>query len=217
MNQAKPYPGLFLTIEGGEGSGKSTLAKGLVKRLQEEGKEVVATREPGGTFLAEHIRQILLHEQEAPTPRAELLLFLAARLEHIEKVIMPHLNQGKVVVCERFHDSSIAYQGYGRNLGAKWVLELCMLACRGFKPDLTFLLDLDPKISFSRLSHKTLDRLEREGETFHQLVRQGYLHLADENPERIVVLDASLNSEQLLQLSLDQLYPLFKAKKNEVR
>lgn len=205
----KPYSSLFLTIEGGEGSGKSTLAKALVKRLQEEGIEVLATREPGGTALAERIRQILLHE-EVPTYRAELLLFLAARVEHLEKVILPALNQGKIVICERFHDSTIAYQGFGRNLGAKWVNELCMLSSRSFQPDRTFLLDLDPKIAFSRIFRKTLDRVEREGESFHQLVRQGYLHLADEHRERIVVLDATLNKEELIQLAFKELYPLLK-------
>lgn len=203
----KPYPGFFLTIEGGEGSGKSTLTEAMIKRLTEEGLSVIATREPGGTELAEQIRNILLHEQ-APTARAELLLFLAARLEHMEKVIVPQLNLGKIVICERFHDSSVAYQGFGRNLGGKWVMELCKLSCRGFEPDLTFLLDLDPKIAFSRLSHKKLDRLEKEGNTFHQLVRQGYLHLADENPERIRVLDASLEKNALLELTFSHLSSL---------
>lgn len=195
----KPYEGLFVTIEGGEGVGKTTLAEGLKGFLEERGCAVVWTREPGGTPFAEKIRKLLLDEKEAIGTKSELLLFLSARASHIEQVILPALHAGKVVICERFHDSTIAYQGCGRQLGMEFVERVCHLAFEGFESDCTLFLDLDPKVGLMRRKTvATLDRLERERLQFHSEVRQGFLHLADKYPGRITILDASAPPEVVL-------------------
>lgn len=205
----KPYSGYFITIEGGEGAGKSTLAQSLHSHLSKD-HDLLLTREPGGTLLSEKIRELVLHSAQAPSARAELLLFLAARLEHVDQVILPALNQGKVVICERFHDSSVVYQGLARNLGVNWVEELCLLATHHLQPDTTFLLDIDPQNAFSRLETETLDRIEQEELSFHQVVRQGYLQLADHYPDRIILLDALLDKQELLASCLSYLETLLK-------
>lgn len=197
--------GLFLTVEGGDGSGKTTLVTALADRFKREKREVLCTREPGGTALSEKVRSLVLDGKESVSPVAELLLFLAARAEHLEKLIVPALKAGKVVICDRFNDSTIAYQGYARDLGAEYAKTLCQLACREKEPDLTFYLDLDPKIAFSRLSHRGKDRIEQEDATFHSKVRDGYLTLAKSEPERIYVLDASKQPEAVMQQAFNYL------------
>jgi len=207
----KPYAGLFITIEGGDGSGKSTLAKGVVQELLAQGYRVHATREPGGTALSEKIRDLILHPEASLKigNKAELLLFLAARVQHIDEVILPKLRLGEVVICERFSDSTIAYQGAARHLGTQEVETLCKLSTH-LDPDFTFLLDIDPHEGLKRVKEKrksSFDRLENEEIQFHNEVRQGYLHLADRYPDRITILDASLPKEQLLKKALAEVTP----------
>lgn len=184
--------GFFLTLEGGEGAGKSTLAKRLQTEIEKRGIPVVITREPGGSFLGEAIRHLLLQPGEKEIfPFAELLLFLAARAQHIEELIDPALKQGKVVISDRFSDSTIVYQGVARGAVAKDQVERLCRAVEGTcTPDCTFLLDLPPEVGFQRARHRSLDRIEQEGATFHRAIRQGFLELARKEKQRIVVLDA---------------------------
>ncbi len=209
----KPYEGLFITLEGGEGSGKTTLAESIATFLEKRGYEVVLTREPGGSALSELLRDVLLNPKKAYSigERAELLLFLAARAQHIEEQILPALRAGKVVICDRFNDSSIAYQGCARHLGKQYVEKLCLLATEGLsEPNCTLFLDLDPAIGMERVQtsrHDTFDRMEQEKLQFHREVRQGYLHLADENPERIEIVDASQPFDAVLSACLQALEP----------
>jgi dTMP kinase len=208
---SKPYAGLFISIEGGDGSGKSTLAHEMTRILMDKGYKVHATREPGGTSLSEKIRDLILHPESSIKigNRAEMLLFLAARAQHIDEVIQPKLRAGEIVICERFSDSTIAYQGSARHLGTQEVETLCKLSVH-LEPDLTFLLDIDPHEGLKRVREKrksTYDRLENEQAQFHSEVRQGYLHLADRYPNRIIILDASLPKEQLLAKALTELEP----------
>lgn len=209
----KPYKGLFITIEGGEGVGKSTLCEQLALKLEQRGYDVVKTREPGGSPLSEHIRELLLHSQGKYQigEQAELLLFLAARAQHIEENILPTLRQGKIVLCERFNDSTIAYQGCARHLGMHHVEELCKLASEELlEPNCTLFLDLPPSEGMKRLTaqqRKKVDRLEQEQLQFHHEVRQGFLHLADQYPDRIVTLDASSPIEQVVEMALKALEP----------
>lgn len=194
--------GFFLTLEGGDGAGKSTLLAGLAERLRERGREVLATREPGGCPLAESVRQLLLtrHEGLPIQPRAELLLFLAARAQHLAEQVRPALEAGIVVCCDRYNDSSVAYQGYGRGLPVDQVKALCRLATEGLEPGLTFYLDLDPEKGLQRARRNgSPDRMESEELSFHERVREGYLTLARESPHRIVVLSALESPQQIVE------------------
>ena len=184
--------GLFITFEGVEGAGKTTQIALLRVELERRGCDVCVTREPGGDVIAEGIRALLLNEEM--TPRSELLLFLAARAQNVEKVIRPHLERGGVALCDRFIDSSIAYQGIARGLGRETTATLNEFAIGGVIPDLTFLLDLPPEIGLARQNEK--NRMELEDLSFHQLVRQGFLDEALRYPERFCVLEArgSVNS-----------------------
>ena len=189
--------GTFVTFEGGEGSGKTTLSMGVFEKLKSEGKEVIYTREPGGTAFGEGIRQLLLHWQGVRIyPRSELFTFLAARAQHVEEVIRPALEAGKVVICDRFEDSTLAYQGYGRGLPVEQILEASRLVRGGLKPDLTFLLDLDPELGFKRIK-RGKDRMEKEPLEFHKKVRRGFLTLAKREPKRFCVVDARRSAEQV--------------------
>ena len=213
----KPYAGVFITIEGGEGVGKTTLAASLYEHLQKMGHDVLKTREPGGSKLSEHIRKVLLDPNlDIPiSDRAELFLFLAARAEHLDELILPALHAGKIVICERFNDSTIAYQGYARNLGVEYVQKLCSAAFPKIEPDCTFFLDIDPEMGLRRAKNQRgapLDRLELEKMQFHTAVRQGFLHLLDEHPERIYVLDAQKPPLEVVQAALSILNRLIKPK-----
>jgi len=188
--------GKFITFEGPEGSGKSTHIKLLKAYLEERGIEVVLTREPGGTPLGEEIRKILQHDHsEPPVPSAEVLLFLASRAQHVERLIRPALQQGKWVLCDRFADSTFAYQGYGRGFDMASLRAVNAFAVSGLQPDLTVLLDVTPQTSRERLAVRqastatTPDRIEREAAAFHERVRNGFLALAKEEPDRIVVIN----------------------------
>jgi dTMP kinase len=186
---------MFVTFEGIDGSGKSTQATLLVETLRAEGREVVATREPGGTALGERVRELLLGGG-AIAPWTEAALFAAARAQLVEEVIRPALGRGADVVCDRFLDSSLAYQGVARGLGIEAVLELNSLALGGLLPDLTFLLLLPVKEAARRALDRP-DRIEREGRAFLERVDAAYRELAETFPERIVALDAARSPEQI--------------------
>ncbi|MDQ1124902.1 dTMP kinase [Microbacterium trichothecenolyticum] len=186
-------PGLFITLEGGDGAGKTTQATLLEEWLRRQGREVVRTREPGGTEVGVRIRDIVLHHRGHIAARAEALLYAADRAHHIETVVQPAIARGAVVIQDRYLDSSVAYQGAGRVLDADDVRALSLWATDGLLPDLTVLLDLDPAAARARLDadDKPFDRLEAEKGEFHARVRAGFLDLARAEPERFLVLDAT--------------------------
>ena len=190
--------GKFITFEGGEGCGKSTQVKRLKEALEQTGVEVLLTREPGGTWLSEEIRHLIKDQTtDAPCDRSELLLFLAARAQLVKNVIRPALEAGKWVVSDRFSDSTIAYQGYGRGLPLDILKDMNDFACEGLKPDLTLLLDVTPETSHARMHQRevstntTGDRIELAGDEFHRRLRRGFAELAKVCPERIVTIDAN--------------------------
>jgi dTMP kinase len=188
---------LFITFEGIEGCGKTTQLGLLQERLEAEGYAVEVTREPGGTPIAEAIRAILLDPANtAMFPRTELLLYEAARAQHVEERIRPALEAGRVVLCDRFFDSTTAYQGAGRCLPPEKVAWLHQFAIRGIMPDITLLLNLPVDMGMRRIAGRGLcDRLEAEDTVFHERVRRAFLALAEESPERIVRLDATAPAE----------------------
>ena len=190
---AEGCSGLFITFEGVEGAGKTTQIALLLDCLRELGQDVRVTREPGGDAVAETVRRLLLEREMAP--RAELLLFLAARAQNVDRVIRPHLAAGGTVLCDRFIDSSIAYQGYARGLGRDTVFHLNAFAIDGLLPDLTILLDLPPEIGLSRQMDR--NRMEAESLEFHVRVREGFLREAENNPARFCVLDATQEAAAL--------------------
>ncbi len=185
-----------MTFEGLDGSGKTTQARLLAESLSKEG-EVVATREPGGTPLGERIREVLLHGGDV-SPWAEAALFAAARAELVEQVIRPALERGAAVVCDRYLDSSLAYQGIARRLGIEEVLQLNLTVVGGLLPDRTFVLQLDPAAAAKR-TRRARDRIEREGEEFHAALDAAYWQLGQLYPERIVLLDGSLAPDALAE------------------
>ena len=182
--------GLFIALEGGEGAGKSTQGWLLTEHLRARGLDVVHTREPGGTPAAEAIRAVVLSPEFAGLDmRSEALLFAAARGEHAARVIRPAVERGTIVVCDRYLDSSVAYQGVGRDLGAEAIRELSLWATQGLVPDLTIVLDIDPTIGLTRIEEP--DRLEAEPVEYHLRVRQAFVDLALAAPERYLVIDAN--------------------------
>ena len=185
--------GLFLTLEGAEGVGKSTNIEFLTHYLEERGIDYVLTREPGGTQLAERIRQLLLEvHEERMSELTELLLVFAARAQHIEKLIEPALAAGKWVLCDRFTDATFAYQGAGRGLSVEKISQLQSMVQETLRPDLTIILDLDPAIGMERANQRgELDRFEQEQQSFFRRVRQAYLDMAAAEPDRCIVIDAS--------------------------
>ena len=197
---------LFVTFEGGEGAGKTTLINSVARQLATQNLYVVKTREPGSTHLGERLRELLLNQaSEQPlSPFAELFLFLAARAQHIQEVVRPALEEGKIVLCDRFNDSTIAYQGIARGLGEERVADLCSFVCQGLKPDLTFYLDIDPSVGLMRAKreHPT-DRIESEDLDFHRQIREAFLLLAKKERDRIHVLDASQSPEIVCAEALD--------------
>jgi dTMP kinase len=187
----------FLVLEGGEAAGKSTQMEALAGFLRDEGWEVIVTREPGGTAIGRRIREVLLDPSSTQlTPQAEALLYAADRAQHVSQVIRPALKQGRAVLSDRFVDSSLAYQGVGRDLGVDMVLEISSWATGGLLPDLVIYLDLHPEQAFARIE-RDLDRIESQGDDFHVRVHNGYLGLASRFPERFEVVDASGDESQV--------------------
>lgn len=203
--------GMFITVEGPDGSGKTTQLQLLVQSLTEQGYEVVVTREPGGTKVGNSIREILLSpEHDEMTPRVEMMLYAASRAQNIDQVIRPALHRGAVVVCDRFVDASIAYQGYGLQYDLSQILSLNDWATAGIKPDLTFLFDLTPDQASHRMKDRgQLDRIESRDESFHQRVYEGFQILLEQHPERMVRIDANASIEtiqdEVLDITLERL------------
>ena len=196
---------LFITLEGTEGSGKSSAMEIVYKRLIDEGYSLVKTREPGGTPISEQIRNVILDKgNTAMDGRTEALLYAASRRQHLVEKIWPSLKEGKLVFCDRYLDSSLAYQGFARGLGIEEVLNINLFATENTFPDLTLLFNLDPKIGLERISKdngREVNRLDLEKLSFHQKVHQGYLILSKRYPERIKVIDASLPLEQVAEIT----------------
>ncbi|MDH5723049.1 MAG: dTMP kinase [Alphaproteobacteria bacterium] len=205
----KAITGLFITFEGGEGAGKTTQVNRLARSLSERGHYVVTTREPGGTPESEKIRQLLVQRDAFNwNPIAETLMFFAARSMHIESIIKPALKEGSIVISDRFTDSTVAYQGYGKGLDLGKIRDIEKVSIDGFKPDLTFLLDIDinkglersTKCLSSKLGYeKTEDRFERMETEFHKRLRQGFLEIAKKEKKRIKVFDAEKDAGVLAE------------------
>jgi dTMP kinase len=193
--------GLFITLEGVEGSGKSTQIRLIAEVLIQAGHRVLQTREPGGTAIAEAIRQILLtvSSDEPVTPETEALLIFAARCQHVTHLIMPALRQGTVVLCDRFSDSTFAYQGFARDLDLQWLRAANKVATGGLTPDLTLVLDLPVSVGLARrrADRGQQNRLDRETERFHQKVRRGFLALASEEPGRMTIVNANRPAQEV--------------------
>ena len=191
--------GVWITLEGGDGVGKTTQARMLEAWLGERGRTVVRTREPGGTEVGELVRDIVLHHRGEIAPRAEALLYAADRAHHVATLVRPALARGEVVLQDRYLDSSVAYQGAGRVLDADEVRRLSLWATEGALPDLTILLDLDPAVARRRMdaSDRPFDRLEAEAAEFHTRVREAFLALAGDEPDRFFVVDAALPVDEI--------------------
>ena len=202
---------MFITLEGPEGSGKSTQIKRLAKRLESMGYPVLTTREPGGTPIGDQIRQVLVRmENKELHPRTEILLFLAARAQLVEQLIKPALQDGKIILCDRYGDSTLAYQGYGHGLDLEKLRQMLGFATDRLMPDLTILLDLDVKAGLLRKkAEDEWNRLDAYEVMFHERVRKGYLQLASEEPERWRIVDASQDidtvQEDLTRIILEAL------------
>ncbi|MEH7272784.1 dTMP kinase [Neobacillus vireti] len=192
----------FITLEGGEGSGKSTLINYIKEFLENRGKSVVLTREPGGIDIAEQIRSVILNKKNTKMDgRTEALLYASARRQHLVEKVIPSLNEGNIVLCDRFIDSSLAYQGYARGLGIDEVFSVNEFAIAGFMPDLTLYLDLDPQIGLNRIAKnkdREVNRLDLEEIQFHLNVREGYEEVVKRFPERIVRVNANQEVEKVM-------------------
>lgn len=195
--------GYFITFEGPDGSGKSTVAKKICEKLMADGYEVVHTREPGGIEISEEIRNIILDPKNtAMDAKTEALLYAAARRQHLVERVFPAVEQGKIVICERFLDSSLAYQGFGRKLGMQEVLDVNLFAIDNTYPDVTIYLDVDEQIGLDRLKNRSFkDRLDQESIDFHHRVSQGYKEVLKKFADRIKVIDASKSLEEVVENS----------------
>jgi dTMP kinase len=205
--------GIFITFEGGDGVGKTTLIDQLYLDLQKGNCPVFKTRAPGGTEVGQEIRKLVLHtEKSTLDKRCELLLFLADRAQHVETVILPELAKGTCVLCDRFNDSTVAYQGGARGFSSELVKNLCTFACQDLKPHLTFYLDLDPVVGFQRAKKAGFkkDRIESEDIAFHQKIREAFLEIAKEDPQRFCVLDASKPVQEVFLLAKEKIDALIK-------
>ncbi|WP_211749484.1 dTMP kinase [Paenibacillus sp. Marseille-Q4541] len=193
--------GLFITLEGGEGSGKTTMITRLSDYLRERDIPYLLTREPGGIDIAEKIRSIILDpEHTAMDARTEALLYAAARRQHLVEKVIPALEEGFIVLCDRFVDSSLAYQGYARGIGVEEIRSINLFATENITPDLTLYFDVEPEIGLARIAAnqgREINRLDMESRLFHDKVRSGYLKLVQSEPERIKVIDASLSPDEV--------------------
>ncbi len=198
---------MFISFEGGEGAGKSTLIQKIYQHLIREGKPVLLTRAPGGTMTGDLIRHLLLHQDENEISyRTELFLFLADRSQHVQEVILPALEKEKIILCDRFNDSTVAYQGGARGFEPQWVRKLCHFATQDLEPDVTLYLDIDPIEGLKRVK-RSKDRIEKESTVFHQKIRETYLSIAEKEPKRFHVLDGSQNPDDVFQHALRLLAP----------
>jgi dTMP kinase len=216
MSTTEYRRGLFITFEGPDGSGKSTQARILAERLRQQGRDVLESVEPGGTPIGQQIRRILLDPaNQELTPTAELLLMFAARAQNVEQWILPALELGKIVISDRFTDSSIAYQGSGRGLGWEAVFELDRVACRGLKPDLTICIDIDTETGLARaLARGGLEtRLEEQAIEFHHKVREAYHELARRDPKRFRLIDGNGTPDAIGAKVLHEFYALIARRK----
>lgn len=206
---------MFITFEGGEGSGKSTIAKMIFEKLEKEDIKVILTREPGGVKIAEDIRNIILDKNNTNLDdRSEALLFAASRRQHLKEKVIPALNENKVVLCDRYVDSSLAYQGGGKHLGVDEVYAINLFATDALLPDLTLLFDIEPQLGLDRINKnkdREVNRLDLETMTFYNTVRDTYLELAKKYPSRIVIIDASKSIEEVFNSS----YNIIKERLNE--
>jgi dTMP kinase len=204
---------LFITFEGAEGCGKSTQARALWRRLVRRGIPVLLTYEPGGTALGNRLRYVLKKRlQDKISPLGELFLFAACRVQIVNEVIRPGLQQGKVVICDRFSDSTTVYQGYGRGLNLETIEEINDLATDGIKPDLTILLDIPPQQGLNRKTSRSSDRFEAENMAFHHKIRDGYLKLAAEEPARWLTIDATMPRAEIGKIIWDRVSRLLQIK-----
>ncbi|MDN3506260.1 MAG: dTMP kinase [Simkaniaceae bacterium] len=196
--------GHFITFEGGDGAGKSSLIIGLHAALIEKGYEVMQTRAPGGTEPGKVIRELLLHPNEPVVGKAELFLFLADRAHHVQKVIRPALEEGKIVLCDRYNDSTIAYQGGARGFGMDRVTDLCAFATENLEPNLTIYLDIDPEVGLQRVKEATgrKDQIEAADVATHKKIRQAFLELGQKNPSRFQIIDGAKSKEEVFQEAL---------------
>ncbi len=190
--------GLFITFEGADGSGKTTQLNKIKDLLESKGFDVVVTREPGSLELGQKIRNILLHYDGVVADRCEIFLFLADRAQHVETFIKPALEEGKIVLCDRHTDSTIAYQGYGRGQNITLLTDLNKIAVNGLKPDLTLLFDVSTETAQTRVGSEK-DRMESAGIEFHKKVRNGYLTLQKEHPKRIKLVDANKSIDEVFE------------------
>ena len=196
--------GHFITFEGGDGSGKTTLIQNLQIVLEKKGYTVLVTHAPGGTDAGKVIRDLLLHPKDPLVKRAELFLFLADRAQQVEKVIRPALSKGKIVLCDRYNDSTIAYQGGARGLDVEEVSKLCTFATNSLQPEITLYLDIDPKIGLDRVKklQGSKDHIEKEKLSFHENIRKTFHSIAKKNPTRFRILDAMQSKETVLSEAL---------------
>jgi dTMP kinase len=198
---------MFITLEGPEGSGKTSVMKVVIGRLQDEGFSIIETREPGGTNIAEQIRDIILDRKNLSLDaRAEALLYAASRRQNLVEKIWPSIKAGHIVICDRFIDSSLAYQGGARGIGIEEVLKINLFATEGSFPELTLLFDIEPEQGLRRIAenkNREINRLDLERLDFHRQVRQTYLQLAKQYPNRIVIIDASMALEKVIDKTYD--------------
>ena len=198
---------MFITLEGPEGSGKTTAVEAAVKALEAKGYQIVRTREPGGTPIAEQIRNVILDKENTKMdPRTEALLYAASRRQHLVEKVWPALKEGKIVICDRYLDSSLAYQGGARGLGVDNILNINLFATENTWPDLTLLFDIKPEIGLQRIAsnaNREVNRLDLEKIEFHNKVRDTFLELAKRYPDRYVIIDASLSREEVAKATLE--------------
>ncbi len=212
--------GVFISFEGGDGAGKTTLIDKLFSDLQSRHLAVFKTRAPGGTEIGQDIRSLLLHRHDMPlSKRSELLLFLADRAQHVDELILPALRSGKIILCDRFNDSTLAYQSGARGFKEDWVKKLCRFACDELEPDLTLYLDLDPKIGFARAKKagQVKDRIESETLKFHQRIRRAYKQIAKKEPKRFIIIDASKPPEDVYLQAKEKIDALLQPHRKRAR
>jgi dTMP kinase len=191
------YKGKFITFEGSEGSGKSTQIKFIEKYLKSKKKKFLFVREPGGVKISEKIRRLLLDvNNTAMSDEAETLLYMAARAQLVEEVVEPELKAGTIILCDRFLDSTLAYQGYGHGIDVQLIRKVGEFATKGISPDLTLLFDIDVKKGFARIN-RAKDRIEQRAISYHKKVRQGYLSIAKKEPKRVKVIDSNRTKEEI--------------------